>query len=67
MTERTRALKAFDDEFDVPPGVSLVAVEIPFWNLVNLVFKVYFAIVVASAMVGAIVGALFLVYALLTK
>lgn len=61
MSERRAALEAFDKEFDVPPGVSLVAVEIPFWNLVNLMFKVYFAFAVASFIVGAIGGVIWLV------
>lgn len=61
MSERRTALDAFDREFDIPPGVSLVAVEIPFWNLVNLVFKVYFAFAVASFIIGAIGGLIFLI------
>lgn len=56
MSERQQSLEAFDREFDVPPGVSIVAVEIPFWNLVNLILKIYFALIVASFIVGTVVG-----------
>lgn len=63
MHERERALAAFDRTHGIPDGVSLVAVEIPFWNLVNLVIKVYVAFLVASAIIGAILGVLVLIAA----
>ena len=67
MSERRASLEAFDREFEIPPGVSIVAVEIPFWNLVNLVFKVYFAFLVASFMIGAVLGIGWLVWYIVTN
>jgi hypothetical protein len=67
MSERRASLEAFDREFEIPPGVSIVAVEIPFWNLVNLVFKVYFAFLVASFMLGFVIGTVWLVWFIVTN
>lgn len=67
MEHRARVLAEFDRQHGIPEGVSIVAVEIPFWNLVNLVLKVYFAFVVASAIIGAIGGLLFLVVAYIAE
>lgn len=67
MDERNRALAEFDRQHGIPDGVSLVAVEIGFWNLVNLLLKVYLAWLVASAIIGAFLGIAFLVFMLLTN
>lgn len=66
MDDKTQALAEFDRQHGIPPGVSLVAVEIGFWNMVNLILKVYVATLVASAIIGALLGVAFLVYMLLS-
>ena len=65
MDERSRALAEFDRQHGVPSRVSLTAVDIGFWNLVNLVLKVYVAILVASAIIGAFVGIGFAIFLIL--
>jgi len=65
MDERARALAEFDRQHGVPSRVSLTAVDIGFWNLVNLALKVYLAFLVASAIIGAFVGIGFAVFLIL--
>lgn len=65
MDERARALAEFDRQHRVPSRVSLSAVDIGFWNLVNLILKFYVALLVASAIIGAVLGILFFALTLL--
>lgn len=64
MTERDRALAAFDQEQGIPESVSITAVEIGFWNLVNLILKIYLAWIVASLIIGAVIGVFFAIFLL---
>lgn len=67
MTERSRALAAFDAEYDIAPNVAISAVRIPFWDLVNFILKLYLATIVASAIIGAVLGVGALVFMLITR
>jgi hypothetical protein len=59
MQNRRDLLEEFDRQVGTPAPVSLAAVDIKFWNLVDLFLKVYFAWIVASAIIGSIVGLAF--------
>ena len=39
---------------NAPPAVSITAIEVPFWNLVTMLIKVWFAAIIALAIAGAI-------------
>lgn len=39
-------------DVDPPPGVSIIAVEIDFWNLVAFAIKAFAALVLAVALIG---------------
>lgn len=67
MSERERALEAFDREHNIPANVSLRLIDIPFWDLVTIILKFYFAFLVASLMIGAIVGIAFGVWVFITE
>jgi len=67
MSERQRALEAFDREHDIPANVSLTLIDIPFWGLVTIILKFYFAFLVASFMIGAIAGIGWFVWVFFTE
>ena len=50
----------------VPPAVAITSVEIPFWQLVVLFIKAYFAWLVASAIIGAFALLMVLIFVLIT-
>lgn len=62
MSGRNEAMEAFDREHNIPANVSLTLIDIPFWDLVTVILKFYFAFLVASFMIGAILGIGFGVY-----
>ena len=67
MSERERALSEFDSQHDIPARVSLSSVDIPFWDMVNLILKFQFATIVASFIIGAIIGLFYAAYLLTTS
>lgn len=42
------------DEY-IPPAVAISSIEIPFWNLVTFAIQLWFAILIASAIIGAVI------------
>jgi hypothetical protein len=67
MSGRNEALEAFDREHNIPANVSLTLIDIPFWELVTVILKFYFAFLVASLMIGAIAGIAFGVWVFITE
>lgn len=62
MSERRDALEAFDRDRTPPKNVSLVLIDIPFWELVGVIVKCYFAFLVASLAIGIVLGVAFGVF-----
>ena len=67
MNERERALAEFDRQHGLDKGVEITGISIPFWDLVSFMLKSYFAWLVASAMIGVIVGIVYFVVMMLTS
>lgn len=66
MDERTRSLERFDEQHGVEPLVQISNFDIPFWDLVSFMVKSYVAFLIASAIIGVVVGVIFFAFGMLT-